>query len=139
LNIKPGKPFAYGRIGGTPILGLPGNPASAFVTFFLIARPYLKRMQGCAQNDARYLRLPALFDWPHPGKRQEYLRARIVATERGQVVEIYPNQSSGVLASVTWANALTVVPPNQCVRAGDYVDVLPIIDAILVVVDEVVA
>ncbi|HET8711541.1 MAG TPA: gephyrin-like molybdotransferase Glp [Spongiibacteraceae bacterium] len=126
LNIKPGKPLAYGRFNGIPFFGLPGNPSSAFVTFFLVAQPYLKRLQGCVQIEPTQLRLPALFDWPRPGTRREYLRARIVATNNGQAVEIYPNQSSGVLASVAWANALVVVAPEEPVVRGDSVTVMPI-------------
>lgn len=124
LNIKPGKPLAYGRFNNVPFFGLPGNPASAFVTFYLIAQPYLKHLQGCMQTDSMRLRLPALFEWPQPGKRQEYLRARIVATRDGHGVEIYPNQSSGVLASVAWANALVEVPSGMSIKRNDIVSVL---------------
>src|SRR5690606_29157477 len=100
LAIKPGKPLAFGHVEGVPFFGLPGNPASAFVTFQLVARPFLLRCQGGAPEALRRWRLPAAFDWPRPGKRQEYLRGRIGAGERGPEVSIYPNQSSGVLASV---------------------------------------
>ena len=126
LNIKPGKPLAYGRFNKVPFFGLPGNPASAFVTFYLIAQPYIKYLQGCAQIESMQLKLPALFEWPRPGRRQEYLRARIVAAQDGPGVEIYPNQSSGVLASVAWANALVVVRPGVAVVPGDRVDVVPL-------------
>jgi molybdopterin molybdotransferase len=127
LAIKPGKPLAYGRMRGTPLFGLPGNPASAFVTFGLIARPYLLRLQGCRQIEPEYWHLPAAFSWSAPGKRQEYLRARIIdADGNGPRVEIYPNQSSGVLMSVAWANALAVIPPGKQVNPGDVVDVLPL-------------
>ena len=126
LNIKPGKPLAYGRFNNVPFFGLPGNPASAFVTFHLIAQPYLKRLQGCLRTESTRLSLPALFDWPHPGKRQEYLRARMVATQSGYGVEIYPNQSSGVLASVAWANALIEIPSNTPIKRNDLVSVLPL-------------
>ncbi len=125
LNIKPGKPLAYGRMNGVPFFGLPGNPASAFVTFFLIAQPYLKYLQGASEIAPTCWRLPAAFDWLQSGARQEYLRARIVADNSGLQVEIYPNQSSGVLMSVAWANALVVVAPKTAVRRGDLVDVLP--------------
>lgn len=124
LNIKPGKPLAYGRFNRVPFFGLPGNPASAFVTFYLIAQPYLKRLQGRTQTESMRLQLPALFEWPRPGKRQEYLRARISSTPNGQGVEIYPNQSSGVLASVAWANALAVVQPAQAIKSGDLIEVI---------------
>lgn len=126
LNIKPGKPLAYGRFDGTPVFGLPGNPASAFVTFLLIARPYLLRLQGGADSEPERWTLPAAFDWPKPGSRQEYLRARIEPGAAGPVVAIYANQSSGVLASVAWANALAVIPPRRVVRIGDAVEVLPL-------------
>lgn len=126
LNIKPGKPLAYGRFNNVPFFGLPGNPASTFVTYILVAQPFLKRLQGCAQIKSMRWRLPALFEWPQPGRRQEYLRARIVATEQGLGVEIYPNQSSGVLASVAWANALVEIPGAQLIRHNDLVCVLPL-------------
>ncbi|MFT3929896.1 MAG: molybdopterin molybdotransferase MoeA [Spongiibacteraceae bacterium] len=124
LNIKPGKPLAYGRFRGVPFFGLPGNPISAFVTFLLVAQPYLKRMQGCTQVDLAEISLPALFDWPRPGTRQEYLRARITEKDKQYGVEIYSNQSSGVLSSAAWANALVVVSPGQKILRGDSVRVI---------------
>jgi molybdopterin molybdotransferase len=126
LNIKPGKPLAYGRIGGTPLFGLPGNPASAFVTFKLIAQPYLLRLQGCNTIEPIRWHMAAAFDWPRPGSRQEYLRARIAPGANGLSVEIYSNQSSGVLMSVAWANALVVVAPQQKIARGDIVQVIPL-------------
>jgi molybdopterin molybdotransferase len=111
LAIKPGKPLAYGRVAGKPFFGLPGNPSSVFVTFTVIARPYLLRMQGL-KSDIRLTEIQATagFDWPKPGKRQEYLRARLETHGDGAVVRLHPNQSSGVLASVAWGNCLVVVP-----------------------------
>lgn len=129
LNIKPGKPLAYGRMDGTPLLGLPGNPASAFVTFKLIAEPYLLRLQGSIESEPVCWHLPAAFDWPNPGSRQEYLRARIKTASAGLTVELFPNQSSGVLMSVAWANALVVVPPRQKIQRGDTVQVIPMFAA----------
>lgn len=132
LAIKPGKPLAYGRIPagvgvpGIPFFGLPGNPASAFVTFVVLARPFLSLLQGNTRTEPEHWWLPAAFDWTEAGSRQEYLRARIVGTGQGQVVEIYPNQSSGVLASVAWANALAVIPPGRAVARGEPVQVLPL-------------
>ena len=125
LAIKPGKPLAYGRVAGKPFFGLPGNPSSVFVTFTVIARPYLLRMQGLA-SDLRLteIQATAAFDWPKPGKRQEYLRARLETHGDGTVVRLYPNQSSGVLASVAWGNCLVVVPVGGVVRKGDVVRVL---------------
>jgi molybdopterin molybdotransferase len=101
LAIKPGKPLAYGRLLGKPFFGLPGNPSSVFVTFQVLTRPYLMRMQGIVGDvTLREVRAAAAFDWPRPGKRQEYLRARLENSGEGARVALYPNQSSGVLSSV---------------------------------------
>ena len=124
LNIKPGKPLAYGRMRGPPFFGLPGNPASAFVTFVLVAQPYIKKLQGCNDIKPTIWQLPAAFNWLKPGRRQEYLRARIVGGTNGLEVDIYPNQSSGVLASVAWANALVIVSPQQSIKKGQLVSTL---------------
>ncbi|MBK9469967.1 MAG: molybdopterin molybdotransferase MoeA [Gammaproteobacteria bacterium] len=120
LAIKPGKPLAYGRILGKPFFGLPGNPSSVFVTFHVVTRPYLQRMQGIAGDVmARELVVAADFERPRPDKRQEYLRARLVSGGEGARVALYPNQSSGMLTSVAWADCLVVVPPGTTVARGD--------------------
>jgi molybdopterin molybdotransferase len=76
------------------------------------------------------LQLPAAFAWPKAGSRQEYLRARIAAHDSGLQVQVYPNQSSGVMASVAWANALAVVYPGRPIAPGDVVDVLLLRDSL---------
>ena len=124
LRIKPGKPLAFGSIGDTPFFGLPGNPAAVFVTFSLIVRPWLLSCQGA--EAAEPLALPALadFEFKRAGSRLEYLRAR-VSIEQGQLTaSLHPNQSSGVLSSVSWANALAVIPPGTTVARGDSIQVL---------------
>lgn len=126
LNIKPGKPLAYGRLQNTPFFGLPGNPVSAFVTFVILVKPFLQRLQGSDATYAQPLRLPAVFTWNKPGNRQEYLRARVTNQDGRKVVELFPNQSSGALTSVAWANALVLVPPLQAVQRDDLVEVIPL-------------
>ena len=127
LNIKPGKPLAYGRLQNTPFFGLPGNPVSAFVTFIILVKPFLQQLQGGHRAAVKPHYLPAAFTWDKPGNRQEYLRARIVvdAAQR-KVVELFPNQSSGALTSVAWANALVVIAPQQTVQCDDRVAVIPL-------------
>ncbi len=124
LRIKPGKPLAYGRVGDTPFFGLPGNPAAVFVTFCLVVRPWLLRCQGVV-NDG-LLRLPAKADFEvsRPGDREEYMRVRLVTEQGHLLARLHDNQSSGVLSSVSWANALAIVPPGQTVAQGDSVEVL---------------
>lgn len=125
LAIKPGKPLAYGRIGdGVPFFGLPGNPVSSFVTFALLVRPYLLRMLGVADVQPQQWWARADFEWPKAGTRQEYLRARVTPGETGPEACIHPQQSSGALSSVVWANALVVVPAGRTVSKGDPVSVL---------------
>lgn len=127
LAIKPGKPLAFGRIDDTPFFGLPGNPASAFVTFLLLARPFLLKRQGAAACELPRWSLPAAFSWPTPGTRQEYLRARLQPAETGLEVTIYPNQGSGVLASAAWADALVEIAPGRTVAPGQMVEVLRLV------------
>jgi molybdopterin molybdotransferase len=124
LNIKPGKPLAFGAVGNTPFFGLPGNPSSVFVTFCLLARPYILRMQGQRDTAPVMTTVTAQFDWRQRGPRQEYLRANVFVDEGVATVRLYDNQSSGVLASTSWANALVVLPPNTTVTRGGRVDVL---------------
>jgi molybdopterin molybdotransferase len=117
LAIKPGKPLTCGHFRGVPVLGLPGNPASTLVTFGLLARPYLLRRLGVMQVEPLGFAVPAGFTWSKPGKRREYLRARM---ESGRAV-LYPNQSSGVLRSAAWADGLVEVLENSTLNEGDAV------------------
>ncbi|WP_167409824.1 gephyrin-like molybdotransferase Glp [Pseudomonas sichuanensis] len=121
LAIKPGKPLTFGHYQGVPVIGLPGNPASTLVTFGLLARPYLLRRQGVANVAPLRFSVPAGFDWPKPGNRREYLRARI---EDGQV-RIYKNQSSGVLRSAAWAEGVVEVREGSMPRQGELVPFIP--------------
>ncbi len=90
LAIKPGKPLTCGHFRGVPVLGLPGNPASTLVTFALLARPYLLRRLGVQRVAPLSVEVAAGFAWSKPGKRREYLRARL---ENGRAV-LYPNRES---------------------------------------------
>lgn len=130
IAVRPGKPLAFGEVAGTPILGLPGNPVSLFVTFCLFARPFIVRAQGRTQSVVPALRLPAGFDWPHSDpRRRGYLCARLVGDEEGSPrVEVYPSRSSGVLSSVTWARGLAVIPEGRTLRRGEPVEYLPFTD-----------
>jgi len=120
LAIKPGKPLAFGHIENTPFFGLPGNPVSALVTFLIIVRPFLLKAQGLSENSNETVFLPANFSFSKNTGRQEYLRVRI---ENSQLT-LFNNQSSGVLSSASWANALAIVPINTDINAGDLVETL---------------
>ena len=120
VAIKPGKPFAFGDVQGTPFLGLPGNPVSALVSALIIARPFLFASQGSSHDEVIPVRQVALFD-KKGSFRQEYLRVRSSA----EGVEIFEKQSSGVLFSCSWGDALVVQKPDQDINKGDHVDVIP--------------
>ena len=122
IAIKPGKPFAYGSIGTTHFLGLPGNPVSSFVTFLLLVRPFLLRLQGAARVQVEPALQRADFDWPRADRRREFLRVRRNATSG---LDLFANQSSGVLTSVAWADGLVDNPPGQSIRRGDPVQFIP--------------
>jgi molybdopterin molybdotransferase len=125
MAIKPGKPFAYGRVrhdqGFAHFIGLPGNPVSSFVTFVLLVRPFLLRLQGASGQWPEAIRLPAHFDWPKPDKRREFLRVRRNA-QGG--LDLFANQSSGVLTSAVWADGVIDNPPGQRIARGDLVSFL---------------
>ena len=124
LRIKPGKPLAYGRIGDTPFFGLPGNPAAVFVTFAIVVRPWLLQRQGAAFTEPLMLPARADFELERVGSRQEYLRVQVGVSEGELWASLHSNQSSGVLSSVSWANALAVIPPDTTVARGDAIELL---------------
>jgi molybdopterin molybdotransferase len=124
LAIKPGKPLAYGRIGETPFIGLPGNPTSVFVTFCLVARPFLRKLQGVDEPAEAVLTARAGFSTRKATVRQDYLRVTVESDGTGLVARRFSNQSSGVLSSVSRSTALAVVPVGSVVQEGDLVQVL---------------
>ncbi len=126
IAIKPGKPLAFGAVrreGGEALLiGLPGNPVSSFVTFLLAVQPVLRALQGMPAVEPTALTLRADFDWPKADARREFLRARRNAAGG---LELFANQSSGVLTSAVWADGLVDNPPGQAIARGDAVRFIP--------------
>lgn len=121
VNLKPGKPIAYGEVCGVPFIGLPGNPVSGFVVFLMMARPYLLRRMGIKDVDLRALDIRADFDWK-AGSREEFLRVRRNAAGG---LDLYPSQNSQVLSSCAWADGLADIPPGRSVSRGDFVRYYP--------------
>ena len=120
VRMKPGKPLAFGYVGDTPFIGLPGNPVSGFATFVLLARPFLLKRMGASVADLRPLRLPAGFSTTRMSDRLEFARARITPEQH---IELYANQGSGILSSLAWAEALVELPENTLIHTGDLVNV----------------
>ena len=122
IAIKPGKPLAFGKVQDAWFIGLPGNPVSSLVTFLLLVRPVLLRLQGATSSTPKRFKLRADFDWKKPDRRREFLRVRINAAGG---LALFPNQSSGVLTSAVWGDGLVDNPAGQAIAAGDTVDFIP--------------
>lgn len=131
IAIKPGKPFAYGKIyrgegegaargaqDACHFAGLPGNPVSSFITFMVLVRPFLLTLQGITQAAPVSMALPAHFDWLRADKRREFLRVRRNATGG---LDLFPNQSSGVLTSAVWGDGVVDNPAGATIAKGDMV------------------
>jgi molybdopterin molybdotransferase len=122
IAMKPGKPLAFGHVRRVPFIGLPGNPVSSFITFLLLARPFIRARQGAADVAPHALALRADFDWPQPDKRREFLRARYNAAGG---LDLFTNQNSAVLTSCVWGDGVVDNPPSQPIARGDTVRFLP--------------
>jgi molybdopterin molybdotransferase len=125
IAIKPGKPFAYGRVGAAHFLGLPGNPVASWVTFLILVRPFLLRLQGQAEVGIPHVLARADFAWPKADKRREFLR---VQRNSAGGLHLFPNQSSGVLTSAVWGDGLVDNPSGQTIAPGDMVRYMPFAD-----------
>lgn len=126
LAIQPGKPLAFGEVGGKPWIGMPGNPSAALITALVVVRPFLLRAQGMTDVLPTPVAVPAGFDWLQPNKRRQYLRARLTADAGGALqVELHPQQSSAMLTAACWADGLAVIEREQLVHKHDRVMFLP--------------
>ena len=126
IAIKPGKPLAFGEVfrgDGTSawFIGLPGNPVSAFVTFLMVVRPVLLRLQGASTALPRSMPLRADFAWPRADKRREFLRVR--RNDAGGL-DLFPHQGSNVLTSTIWGDGLVDNPGGRTIAPGDTVSYL---------------
>jgi molybdopterin molybdotransferase len=123
IAIRPGKPMLAGRLGDAIMLGLPGNPVSAFVTATLFLRPLIAAMAGAADPLPRTLRAELAEPLPANDHRQDYLRATIVDGRVSAAI----TQDSSMLATLARATCLIVRPPHVPPAAiGDIVDILPL-------------
>lgn len=125
VRMKPGKPLAYGRLGGKPFLGLPGNPVAAYVSFELFARPIVLRQLGHTKLGKPAVRARVTVPVQNRGGRRHFVRAFVADGPQGPETRPTGDQGSGVLTALTRANGLLVVTDDQeYVNAGESVDVL---------------
>ena len=129
IAMKPGKPFAHGTVrrdagagadADRPchFIGLPGNPVSSFITFLLLVRPFLLRLQGATEVAPKAIELPAHFTLAKADRRREFLRVRRNAAGG---LDLFANQSSGVLTSAVWGDGLVDHPAGATLAHGDLV------------------
>ena len=130
IAIKPGKPLAFGAVrksehpqdGEAWFMGLPGNPVSSFVTFLLFVRPFILKLQGREVRPNPSYMMRADFEWLKADRRNEFLRVKL--NQQGGL-DLFPNQSSGVLTSASWGDGLVDCPPGQPIHRGDLVKYIP--------------
>jgi molybdopterin molybdotransferase len=122
IAIKPGKPLAFGHVGKTPFMGLPGNPVSVLVTFAILGRPFVLKRQGASALQPQSIPMRADFEVERPGPRREFLRVRI--NERGGL-DAFPIQNSAVLTSAAWGDGLADIAVGSRVARGSSVPYLP--------------
>ncbi|HNE05781.1 MAG TPA: molybdopterin molybdotransferase MoeA, partial [Anaerolineales bacterium] len=124
VNMRPGKPLAFGEYRGIPFIGLPGNPVSAFVGFEVFVRPVLERLNGKMDGGRQTVRVRCEEEIESDG-RESYLRAKIQVKNNIRIAILTGHQGSGNLLSLVQADALLIIPAGvKCVPAGSEVDAI---------------
>jgi len=127
LAIRPGRPIALGDIGGTPFIGLPGNPVAAMVTFMRFARPALLLMNGAKNVEPSFFKVTANFDYIKKTGRREWVRAVLESDKKGKLqAKNFSKGGAGILSSMVAADGLVELGEEIThVQKGDMVDFLP--------------
>ncbi len=123
--MKPGKPLAFGQIKGVPLLGLPGNPVSAMVSFELFARPAILKMLGKTSFEKPIVEAILLDEVKHKDNRRHFLRVRVERRGDEYYAHLTGEQGSGILSSMVKANGLAIIPEERShMDAGERVKVM---------------
>jgi molybdopterin molybdotransferase len=131
LAIKPGRPVALGQIAGVPLIGLPGNPVAALVTFVVLARPLILKLAGATASLPRLFPVRAGFAYRKKPGRREYVRASLQREGNDLVAVKYPRDGAGILSSITRSEGLVVVDEDTSDLApGMTVEFLPFSEVI---------
>ncbi len=126
LAIKPGRPAAMGVVAGTPVVGLPGNPVAAVVTFLHLARPLVLRLAGARAEALPRFAAVADFAYRKKAGRREYVRVALRPGGDLPVARKYPREGAGLLTSLTESDAFAELPERVTqVAPGDRVQILP--------------
>jgi len=126
LAIKPGRPVALGQIKGVPLIGLPGNPVAAALTFAILARPLILRLAGATVMPPLTFRVQSGFAWKKRPGRREYLRATLAREGGAIIARKYPKDGAGILSSIVRSDGFVVLDESLSELAiGGMVDFLP--------------
>jgi molybdopterin molybdotransferase len=132
MAIKPGRPVAMGIIGGTPFIGLPGNPVASFVTFVHVVRPTVLALAGAMQQPLIPMPVRSAFAYKKKIARREYVRVNLRRAEDGALeVAKFPREGAGLLSSLVDTDGLvelgeeiTQVLPGQAVGFLSYASLI---------------
>jgi molybdopterin molybdotransferase len=120
LALRPGKPVLFGQVGGAAMLGLPGNPVSAMVTFLMIGLPAIQALLGAPDRPAPGFIVALAGDTRKSPKNREFPRARLIWADGVPKAELYRDQSSNLLTSLSWADGILDLPTGISeLKAGD--------------------
>ncbi|WP_207539205.1 molybdopterin molybdotransferase MoeA [Sabulicella rubraurantiaca] len=126
LALKPGRPAAMGVVDGTPMVGLPGNPVAAVVTFLHLARPLILRLAGARPEILPRFAASSRFSYRKKSGRREYVRVALRSGEAGLQAEKFPREGAGLLSSLTLSDAFAELQEGVTeVSPGDALAVLP--------------
>ena len=122
VRMKPGKPVALAHLNGVPVVGLPGNPVSAYAVFTLLVTPLIRRMQGRTDIFPYVSHVTLRTDQPRQDAREEFLRAQLhLVTGSNAELMLFARQGSGVVGSLAWASGLARIPAGTTVYDGEKV------------------
>ena len=124
--MKPGKPLAFGKVGETAFIGLPGNPVSSFVTFAIFALPFIKKMQGNSKYQSNAIKVYANFACKRAKPRREYARVRLDYSSGTAEANLFPKQGSDVMSSIVWADGIIEIPEDTTFEAGELLNYYPL-------------
>jgi molybdopterin molybdotransferase len=125
VNMKPGRPLAFGMLGGVPLLALPGNPVAAMLGMLLFGVPAVRRLLGAPQQDPPTVRAQLAEAVERKDGRRHYLRVTLADGPDGPVARLTGDQGSGILSSMVRADGLAVIPETiQHLDAGSTVQVI---------------
>ena len=127
MAIKPGRPLMLGQLAQTPLIGLPGNPAAAIVTFLRFARPLILRLAGATSVDPLLFKVRATFSRKKKTNRREFVRVRLKPGGDGELeAHAFPREGAGIMSSLVEADGLAELPEGMTqLDAGVMINVLP--------------